>query len=134
MDIFSSIQKYNGNGSFEGWMKRITINKAIDKYKKEKPPRAVLNNDIADDLLIDEEDMNMPLEKLLSMIQELPSRYRLVFNLYEMDEYSHKEISQLLSISEGTSKSNLYRAKYILKNKINSINSSQYSKYDNHGN
>jgi RNA polymerase sigma-70 factor (ECF subfamily) len=54
----------------------------------------------------------------LQLIQELPSQYRLVFNLYELDDYSHKEIAEMLSISEGTSKSNLHKAKIILKNKI----------------
>ena len=74
----------------------------------------------------------LPLHILLDLIQNLPDRYRLVFNLFELDNYSHKEISNLLSISEGTSKSNLHRAKLILKEKINEINTSQNT-LKNHG-
>jgi len=60
----------------------------------------------------------IPLDFLLKIIQELPNRYRLVFNLYVMDGYSHKEIGEMLGISDGTSKSNLARARMILKNKV----------------
>ena len=65
----------------------------------------------------------IPIEELLKLIQELPDQYRLVFNLYVLDGYSHKEISEMLEINIGTSKSNLARAKAILKNKIESKNS-----------
>ena len=65
-----------------------------------------------------EENLNIPLDQILSSIQNLPTQYRLTFNLYVMDEYSHKEISEMLSISIGTSKSNLHRAKLILKEQI----------------
>ncbi len=119
VDIFSKIKSYNASGSFEGWMKRITINKAIDKYKRKKHVAIEINNDILEDTnisvsLVD----NIPLNDILKSIQELPSQYRLVFNLYELDNYSHKEISKLLDISIGTSKSNLHRAKCILKTKM----------------
>jgi RNA polymerase sigma-70 factor (ECF subfamily) len=134
MDVFNNIQKYNGKGSFEGWMKRITINKAIDKYKKEDFINIIINDDILFDTTINTDELNtIPLNKILILIQGLPTRYRLVFNLYELDNYSHKEISDLLSISEGTSKSNLHRAKLILKEKIIEINKFQNTQ-KHHGN
>ena len=74
---------------------------------------------------IEADEVRLPLHKLLSTIQQLPSRYRLIFNLYEMDGYTHKEIAKHLNISEGTSKSNLHRAKLILKEKIKCIHQSQ---------
>lgn len=120
--IFSTIKKYNNKGSFEGWMKRITINKAIDKYKKESLINIAINDDILKDGTVEIAPITIPLNELLDCIQELPTRYRLVFNLYELDDYSHQEIAKALSISVGTSKSNLHRAKLLLKDMINKKN------------
>lgn len=119
IEIFSGISKYKGEGSFEGWMKRITINKAVTKFKSAIQQQSLDSKihtitDVAIEISADE----IPLEVLLQLIQNLPNQYRLVFNLYELDDYSHKEIAQMLSISEGTSKSNLHKAKVILKEKI----------------
>ncbi len=121
--IFKTIGNYKNRGSFEGWMKRITINKAIDKFKKEKFTNIPINENLIPDTLIDTDKLNIPLQTILNTVQELPSQYRFVFNLYELDGYTHKEIAKLLAISEGTSKSNLHRAKAILKKKIEDINS-----------
>ncbi|WP_271767607.1 RNA polymerase sigma factor [Aquimarina algiphila] len=120
--IFKKINQYNFKGSFEGWMKRITINKAIDKYKKAPLLDVSIDEEKIADTRVDPETLNFPLDELLAFIQELPDRYRLIFNLYELDNYSHKEIANMLHISEGTSKSNLHRAKVILKTKILSSN------------
>lgn len=121
IEIFTNIKKYNGSGSFEGWIKRITINKAIDSYKKSY--QMVPIKDDFQDTLIEEKEINFSLDTILSLIQELPTQYRVVFSLYELDDYSHKEIAQMLEISENTSKSNLHRAKTILKEKIKQKNS-----------
>ena len=93
------IGQYSGKGSFEGWMKRIFINIALEKYV--------------------DAGLNIPSEVLFGFVSQLPEKYRLVFNLYVMEELSHKEIASMLGISDGTSKSNLARAKEILKKKIN---------------
>lgn len=123
LDIFDSIKSYKGTGSFEGWMKRITIYKAIDTYKRKRPINIEINDAIIEDTSIDNDIMEaVSLDEILNQIQELPTRYRLVFNLYELDQYSHKEIAELLDISVNTSKSNLHRAKHILKQKILDIN------------
>ncbi|OED44863.1 RNA polymerase subunit sigma-70 [Flavobacteriaceae bacterium (ex Bugula neritina AB1)] len=117
--IFAKISQYKGQGSFEGWMKRITINTALQKYRKQKVFEIVNEEQIeAVEIEIDED--NVSLDYLLQIIQQLPDRYRLVFNLYVLDGYSHKEIAEMLDISVGTSKSNLARARYILKEKIES--------------
>ncbi|MBR9844864.1 MAG: RNA polymerase sigma factor [Algicola sp.] len=126
--IFQSIKKYQGVGSFEGWMKRIVINKAIDKYKSESFINVIVNEENLQENDTHIKEFKIPLDKILKLIQELPSRYRLIFNLYELDHFSHKEISKMLSISEGTSKSNLHRAKLILKEKIRTLEASRINK------
>lgn len=132
VSIFTQIKKFKNKGSFEGWMKRITINKAINSFKKEgrkfqlvAEPMTEENETIASKYL------DIPLDELLGTIQELPDRYRLVFNLYELDDFSHKEISQMLGISIGTSKSNLFRAKQALKEKL--LSKKQKYKTSKHG-
>lgn len=116
--IFQKIKTYKNKGSFEGWMKRITIYKAIDKYKTKMPLNVEIKDDILEGEMIVENEENLSLDQLLTLIQNLPDQYRLVFNLYQMDRFSHKEIASLLNISEGTSKSNYHRAKLILRDKI----------------
>ncbi|MDC8003240.1 sigma-70 family RNA polymerase sigma factor [Aureisphaera galaxeae] len=117
--IFSSIRKYKGRGSFEGWMKRITIYKAIDRYKNQKEvPVPEVRVSEGGSTEIEDSIEAIPLGILLQHIQELPDQYRMVFNLYQMDNHSHKEIANLLSISESTSKSNYHRAKLILRERL----------------
>ena len=114
--IFDKITQYNKKGSFEGWLKRIAINTALQKYRKKTPLELVKEvTDIEDLVEIDFKDKNLDIDFLLNLIQQLPDQYRLVFNLYVLDSYSHKEISKMLNISEGTSKSNLSRARKKLK-------------------
>lgn len=120
--IFTNIKKFDNKGSFEGWIKRITINKAISSYKNNYHLTPI-KDDFEDQIYVDVNEINCSLDEMLLMIQELPNQYRLVFSLYELDEYSHKEIAEMLSISENTSKSNLNRAKAILKEKIKIKNS-----------
>ncbi|GEP49471.1 DNA-directed RNA polymerase sigma-70 factor [Flavobacterium noncentrifugens] len=122
IEIFTNIHKFSNIGSFEGWMKRITINKAVSSYKKSFQLLPI-KDDHFDDTTVSETEMHLPLEIILNMIQQLPNQYRLVFCLYELDDYSHQEIAAMLSISENTSKSNLHRAKALLKEKIRSKNS-----------
>ena len=114
--IFDKITQYNKKGSFEGWLKRIAINTALQKYRKKTPLQLVKEVTEVEDLVeINFEDKNLDIDFLLNLIQQLPDQYRLVFNLYVLDSYSHKEISKMLNISEGTSKSNLSRARKKLK-------------------
>lgn len=115
--IFSKIDQYSFQGSFEGWMKRITVNTVLQKYRKEQHLN-IVSEEIEDDAEVDTEQADISLNTLLGYIQELPHKYRLTFNLYVLDGYSHKEISEMLGTSTGTSKSNLARAKNILRDRI----------------
>lgn len=121
LEIFKRIKQYKGKGSFEGWMKRIVINKAIDRYKKELLKKPLDEHLPSEESVEIEEHLDIPLDQILRCIQNLPTQYRLVFNLYVMDDYSHKEIAKMLSVSVGTSKSNLHRAKLILKEQIEAL-------------
>ncbi len=119
LTIFKKIPQYQHKGSFEGWMKRITINTALQKYREKSPLQLV--SEAPDEEILEEielETENVNIDVLLELIQSLPDRYRLVFNLYVLDNYSHKEIAELLNISVGTSKSNLSRARQILKKEM----------------
>lgn len=120
IEIFSKIKNFKAKGSFEGWIKRITIHKAIDKYKKSKKQSSTTIDDNihADHEVEPEMIASIPLNTILEQIQSLPPKYRLVFNLFELDGYSHKEIAELLGVSTNTSKSNLHRAKHLLKTKL----------------
>lgn len=116
--IFSKIDQFKHKGSFEGWLKRITINTALQKYRQQIGVYDIINEDAIEEVSVEIDDEELSLDFLLSIIQSLPDRYRLVFNLYALDGYSHGEISKLVGISVGTSKSNLARARMILKTKI----------------
>lgn len=115
--IFSKIEQFSFIGSFDGWLKRVMINNVLQQYRNETF-LSLVKEDILDDTEIEIHDENISLDYLLKIIQELPDRYRLIFNLYVLDGYSHQEIAEMLTINIGTSKSNLARAKMILREKI----------------
>ncbi len=129
--VFSQIRKFRSEGSFEGWIKRIMINAAIDNYQAnlkhsfhEDVSEIAESNDLSDlqgedDDLPDE--MNIPHKKLMEMVQELPDGYRMVFNLFAIENYNHKEIGALLGISENTSKTQLLKARKALRKKIEAL-------------
>ncbi|WP_209401024.1 RNA polymerase sigma factor [Pseudozobellia sp. WGM2] len=117
MVIYEKIGQFKSKGSFEGWLKRITVNTVLQKYRKEEYMTLVTENTETEEE-IDGGYSDIGLSTLLAYIQELPNKYRLTFNLYVLDGYSHKEISELLGTSTGTSKSNLARARQILKERI----------------
>lgn len=117
MTIYEKIHQYKHKGSFEGWLKRVTINTVLQKYRKKEPLKLVSDlPDLGEEIGREETEISLGL--LLKYVQELPQKYRLTFNMYVLDGFSHKEISEALGTSEGTSKSNLSRARMILQEKI----------------
>ena len=124
--IFNKIGQFNFKGSFEGWLKRVMVNTILLKYRK-KTVLNIVTEEIPDEVVVDIDDEEISLDFLLNLIQELPERYRMVFNLYVLDGCSHKEIAKMLKIAEGTSKSNLARARGILKQKIEVYQEGQQS-------
>jgi RNA polymerase sigma-70 factor (ECF subfamily) len=117
--VFTHIRKFRGEGSFEGWIRKIMVHVSLEKYRKHNLLFPV------EDIMEYEQERTSPevLEKmsadeLLVLVQQLSPRYRMVFNLYVMEGFNHNEIAKELGISSGTSKSNLARARNILKGKI----------------
>jgi RNA polymerase sigma factor (sigma-70 family) len=118
--VFEKIRQFGFKGAFEGWIRKVMVNTALEKYRMHYQTVAIHDN-LAE---IDQEQEanmsgNIEATELMTIIQELTPRYRVVFNLYALEGYSHKEISEMLQISEGTSKSNLSRARVILQEKVN---------------
>lgn len=121
--IFENLRNYKHEGSFEGWMRRIVVNTALEKFRSRHNLFRVDDIDTITEPEAepDNEDYSgLEAVDLLYIIRELPPKYRMVFNLYAIEGYSHKEIGQMLSISEGTSKSNLSRARIILQRRVGS--------------
>ena len=117
MVIFNKIGQFKHKGSFEGWLKRVTVNTVLQKYRKEAA-LSIVSDTIEEEVEVESGYLDISLPILLKHIQDLPNKYRITFNMYVLDGYSHSEISEALGTSIGTSKSNLARARMILKEKI----------------
>ena len=105
--VFTSMDSYSGIGSFEGWMRKIFVNCALEYLRKS-------------DVLRESTDLDNTAE-LMQLVQELPAGFRTVFNLFAIEGYSHKEISDMLNITESTSRSQFTRAKQMLQKRINAL-------------
>jgi RNA polymerase sigma-70 factor (ECF subfamily) len=125
--VFNGVDKFNRAGSFEGWIRRIMVNTAIDHFRRTKNSYLLLGEDRsiedfgdpdAEDVLAEDEQENyldLKPADIINAMQKLTPAYRTVFNLYVFEELTHKEIADLLGINVGTSKSNLAKAKHNLK-------------------
>lgn len=124
--VFNNLSKFQFDGSFEGWIRRVMVNTALDDIRKTSRLQVINDYDeqIADNAtngILDQ----MGAEDIMELIQGLPQGYRAVFNLYCIEGYAHKEIAEMLNINEGTSKSQLNRAKAMLKSKL--IDNNRYN-------
>jgi RNA polymerase sigma-70 factor (ECF subfamily) len=111
LKVFQNINKYKNELPFRPWLRRIIINSAIDYHRIHHNYIKYISLKDMTDIVSDEIAIIPPSEDILPIIQQLPPGYRMVFNLYVMEEYKHREIAEKLSITPGTSKSNLARAK-----------------------
>ena len=117
--VFERIEQYKGEGSFEGWLRRVIVNESLTYLRRNK--NMYLETDIE---AVDKEpdlaklESNLEVDDLMKLIGLLPTGYRMVFNLYAIDGYSHKEIAEQLGISENTSKSQLSRARVVLQKNL----------------
>ena len=124
--IFTKIGKFNNAGSFEGWVRRIFVNQAVEWYRSKVKVAMVDCGDENDRLFVepekdDEDEMGaygLTEVELLAMVEELPNQYKIVFNLYAIEGLSHRDIAKKLGISEGTSRSNLLRARSIMQRQV----------------
>ena len=130
--VFQKIKDYRGDGPFEGWMRRIMVHSSIEYYRKHhKMMQMVDMDEIAAEQSVNPSVLaTLDAKDLMALIQQLAPGYRIVFNLYAIEGYSHREIAKIVGISEGASKSQLCRARIILKDKIVL---SEGKKYENAG-
>lgn len=124
--IFTALSSYESKGSFEGWMKRIVINNALNHIRsKSKQPLFTDFSEVENlpDAPYGDEEIVQPPDKetMLRLVQELPQGYRMVFNLYVFEDYSHKDIAEMAGISENTSKTQLMRARNLLQKKLSEL-------------
>lgn len=120
--VFKSISTFSPNNSLEGWIRRIVVRTAIDEIRKTKREDTMTDIDISSLRIEDKEYSETTLNTILSAIDKLSPSYKEVFELYVIKEHPHKEVAEILGINEGTSKSNLFKAKAklrdILKNQL----------------
>lgn len=122
--VFINLNKFRGDGSFEGWLRRIFVNTSIEHFRRKVHMYGITETQ---DVTIEDKETNildtLAEKDIINMIHKLPPGYRTVFNLYVIEGYSHKEIAEMLNINEGTSKSQLARSKLALRklveNKLN---------------
>lgn len=121
--VFTAIDSYTGNGSFEGWVRKIFINTALEYLRRNDILRETV--DIDDNEPLQEIDAStveqMSADELMELIAELPAGFRTVFNLFVVEGYNHKEIGTMLGITESTSRSQLTRAKKWLQKRLNEL-------------
>ena len=117
--VFANLKNFRHDGSLEGWIRRIMINVSLEKLRKQHLLYPVEDVSIYDSVnFSDDVIAKIAAEDLMKIVQQLPPRYRMVFNLYVIEGFSHQEIAKEMDITQGTSKSNLARAREILKKKV----------------
>lgn len=118
--VYRNLHRFRAEGSFEGWMRRVFVNTSIEHFRKKSAHLQSVSE--KEENTIEDVDItaldNLAEKDIIAIIQELSPGYRTVFNLYVIEGYAHKEIGEMLGISEGTSKSQLARAKSILQKKV----------------
>lgn len=128
MKVFSKVDQYNPEMSFKGWLRKIMINSAIDQYRKELKFQHHSSVEKVIEFTSPRILSDLSHEDLIGLIQKLSPAYRTVFSLYVIDGYTHPEISKMLKISEGTSKSNLLKARENLRSMLETLNRISYEK------
>jgi RNA polymerase sigma-70 factor (ECF subfamily) len=118
MKVFTHLESYQGAGSFEGWIRRIMINESLTALRKKQNIYFEPVETAFTELDNQSTDLNLQMDDLMNIINTLPTGYRTVFNLYAIEGYSHKEIGEMLGITESTSKSQLNRARTMIQKKI----------------
>nr|WP_255481303.1 sigma-70 family RNA polymerase sigma factor [Pontibacter sp. Tf4] len=126
--VFKHLDSYSG-GSFEGWMRRIFVNTAINHYHKNHRYQEQLDYSVVEEIVPASDDIISSIsgQELLAIIDQLPQGYNLIFNLYVVEGYNHREIAELLQIAEGTSKSQLAKAKAYLKKMLQQLSISEHA-------
>ena len=125
--VFDNLKNFKNAGSLEGWIRKIMVTTAIQKYRKhaDRLPDVSIENDDADHSYPENAISDLGAKELMGLIQKLPPKCQMVFNLYVLEGYTHKEIAERLGISEGTSKSNLHDARASLQKTVNKLEAAE---------
>ncbi|PRY15645.1 RNA polymerase sigma-70 factor (ECF subfamily) [Pontibacter ummariensis] len=121
MKIYQYIDRFEAKGSFEGWVRRIMVNEALAFLRKKEPLHLAIEDSSVQIAGLGGADQDLAEEELLELLRTLPAGYRAVFNLYAIEGYSHKEIADMLGITEGTSKSQLSKARAMLQRRLTGL-------------
>ncbi|MDB4924757.1 MAG: sigma-70 family polymerase sigma factor [Mucilaginibacter sp.] len=126
--VFKKLEDYRGDGAFEGWVRRIMVHSAIEYYRKHHKMVQVMDvTEIGNEPSVNPTVMaNMGVKDLMNIIRQLSPGYKMVFNLYAIEGYSHREIAGIVGITEGASKSQLSRARAILKDMVLKMENKRY--------
>ncbi|UYZ60051.1 RNA polymerase sigma factor [Hymenobacter latericus] len=117
--VFRALEQYRHEGSFEGWIRRIMVNEALGQLRRKEPLHLAIDDMVTDvPATAATADSDLAAADLMQLLNELPAGYRTVFNLYAIEGYTHPEIAELLGISEGTSKSQLSKARAMLQRRL----------------
>lgn len=129
--VFGRMNDFRGEGSFEGWIRRIMVHSSIEYYRKHQKMMQLvdLETNGAEQSVNAAAAANLEAKDLLNIIQTLSPGYRMVFNLYAIEGYSHKEIGEIMNISEGASKSQLSRARTILKEMVYKMEGARHENF-----
>lgn len=125
--VFQKLNDYRGEGSFEGWVRRIMVHSSIEYYRKHHKMMQIVDmNEAGEPPVNPLAAAKLDAKDLMALIQQLAPGYRIVFNLYAIEGYSHREIGEMVGITEGASKSQLSRARTILKEQIAKLEGKRY--------
>ena len=126
LKVYSNLNNFKNEGSFEGWIRRIMINESISFLRKQKKVELIVEDIETQYDYSDEVEIEIDAEDIQRLIDKLPDGYKMVFIMYAIEGYKHHEIAKQLNISEGTSKSQLFKARKLLKQQINELNKTNY--------
>ena len=123
---FTNLSSFKNEGSFEGWLRKIMVRASISFLRQQKPIEFSLEEVETSNDCSNEMETNLEVNDIQQLIDELPEGYKMVFIMYAIEGYKHHEIAELLNISEGTSKSQLFKARQLLQQKIKELNTTSY--------
>jgi len=124
--VFKNLKSFKSEGSFEGWIRRIMVRESISYLRQQKKIEFSVEDDYLDRDSSNNINTNIEVAEIQQLIDSLPEGYRMVFVMYAIEGYKHQEIAELLKISEGTSKSQLFKARQMLQKKLKELNNSSY--------
>lgn len=124
--VFKNLKTYKSEGSFEGWVRRIMIRESISYLRQKKRIYFLSDEDISTNAHSNSIQTNLEVSEIQKLIDQLPEGYRMVFVMYAIEGYKHDEIAELLKISSGTSKSQLFKARKMLQEQIKTLNKTSY--------